>query len=148
MSPMTDAADVDLAFVAELRLVLHRLGRRIRQRADAGLTPSRMSALSTIARHGPLRLGDLGAREGVGKSSITRIVARLEQDGHIDRIDDPNDGRGALVTITPAGRDLLGAANARAEAYLARQVAALPPGDRDALTAALPVLQRLLAVTA
>lgn len=147
MSIFSDT-DVDLEVVAELRLVLHRLGRRVRQQADAGLTPSRMSALSTIARHGPLRLGELGAREGVGKSSITRIVARLERDGHIDRVEDPSDGRGALVTVTSSGRDLLAAASARAEAYLARQVAALPPVEREALAAALPVLQRLLAVRA
>ena len=145
---MPSTAVSDSAVVAPLRLVLLRLGRRIRQQAAGGLTPSRMSALSTIERHGPLRLGELGTRERIGKSSVTRLTAKLEAAGHIRRVSDPEDGRSSLVGLTEAGRELLDASSQRADAYLARQVAALSDEERALLTASLPVLERLLEVKA
>lgn len=84
---------------SELQLVLLRLARRIRQRSGDGLTPSRLSGLSTIHRHGPIRLGELGRRERVGSSTITR----LEEEGLIARLQDPADRRSALVQMTDRG---------------------------------------------
>ena len=142
------SASIPLAAVAELRLVLLRLGRRIRQQADSGLSPSQLSALSAIARHGPLRLGDLARRERIGKSSVTRVVAKLESKGNIERQSDPDDGRCARVVVTRSGQQLLEESGRRADAYLARQVAALTPEEQERLQSAIPVLQRLLDVRA
>ena len=138
----------ELEIVAPLRLVLLRLARRIRQQAADGLTPSRMSALSTIQRHGPIRLGELGERERIGKSSVTRLAAGLEQAGHIRRVVDPADGRSSLIDLTAQGMDLLAQSNARADAFLARQVAALPAEDLEQIADTLPILERLLDVKA
>jgi DNA-binding IclR family transcriptional regulator len=40
-----------------------------------------LSALSTIERHGSLRLGRLAEAEQINKSTVTRLVANLEARG-------------------------------------------------------------------
>lgn len=137
-------AATTLSDTARLRLALLRLGRRLRQRGDPGVTPSQLSALATVRRRGPLRLGALAHAERIGRSTLTRIVAALDDAGLLRREPDPADARCALVSITEAGEQLLERYRQRADAYLAQQFAALSPSERDVLTTALPVLERLL----
>jgi DNA-binding MarR family transcriptional regulator len=143
--PTAEQAE-QLEAVARLRLSILRLARRIRQRADTGLTPSQLSALSTIERHGALRPGSLADHERIGKSSVTRLLANLEAQGQVQRLPDPADGRCAFVELTDEGRSLLKAFSEQADAFLARQVEALSAQEQRDLLAALPVLERLLAI--
>ena len=41
------------------------------------------------------------------RSGVTRLVHGLERDGLVERIPAPDDNRGSLVALTPAGRDVL-----------------------------------------
>lgn len=146
---MPQQSGLSIEAIARLRLVIFRLSRRIvRQWSDPKLTPSMMSALSTVERSGNIRLSELGSRERIGKSSVTRLVARLENLDLISRVDDPTDARSSLVSTTAEGRALLDASSQRVEAYLAQQIAALSPEDRELLLQSIPVLERLLAVRA
>lgn len=129
---------------SRLRLALVRISRRLRQEAEAGVTPSQLSALATLDRRGPLALRDLAAAERVTSSTLTRIVAALESEDLITRITDPQDRRCNLVSVTPAGAELLTSARDKGTRLLADRVAALSAADADALAAALPVLESLL----
>lgn len=142
---MSPAEAVDLATVEQLRLSLFRLSRRLRNRSQTGLTPSQQSAMSVIERHGPLRLTRLGELEQINKSSVTRLVAKLEARGLITRLPDPADGRSRQVALTRVGRRLMEESAQRADRYLADQLAALSPSDRRRILEAGPALQRLLA---
>jgi DNA-binding MarR family transcriptional regulator len=132
--------------VAPLQELSLRLVRRLRRRTLPQLTPSQMSALSTLDRIGPLRVGELARREHIGKSSITRLAAKLEDMGYLTREVDPEDGRSSVVAISPRGHELLAAARRRANEFLAAEVARLAPEDRAALLGALPSLERLVAL--
>lgn len=121
-----------------------RLARRLRQQAATDATPSMLSALSSLDLAGPLRLGDLASLEQVRPPSMTRIVARLEEEGLVERAPDPGDRRSALMSLTRAGRDLIARNRTRKDAYLAHRIRSLDPGDIEALGAALPALERLL----
>jgi DNA-binding MarR family transcriptional regulator len=133
---------------AALSQSIHRLARRLRKHAQLQLTASQMSALSTVERHGELRLGELGRLEQIGKSTMTRLVSKLADAGYIRRRVDPADGRGFLVTLTDHGAATLRAAAANQQAYLARQLDALDAPDRELLFAAAPALEKLLVVKA
>lgn len=133
---------------AELSQSIHRLSRRMRKRAQLALTASQMSALTTVERHGELRLGELTRLEQVGKSTMTRLVAKLVDVGYLERRVDPSDGRGFLVSLTEHGASVLKVAALRQHTYLARQLDALEAADRELLLAAAPVLEKLLAVKA
>ena len=136
------------AQVAPLRLTMLRLHRRLRKNSNAGLTPSQLSALTTLERHGEMPIGRLAEREQITKSSVTRLVVKLETMGLVQRGLDAKDSRSWRVDLTDRGRELLAASSARADAYLARQIAALTAGDQQRLLAAVPVLERLLDVKA
>lgn len=140
--------NVEASDVAALSQSIHRLSRRLRKRAQLPLTASQLSALTTVQNHGQLRLGELARLEQIGKSTMTRLVSKLEEEGYISRWVDPNDGRGFLVALTDHGSDVLQAAASRQHDYLQRQLDALEASDRQALIAAVPTLERLLAVKA
>jgi DNA-binding MarR family transcriptional regulator len=129
---------------ARLRLAIVRTARRMRQEAGTDLSPSLTSALATIERHGPLTPSELADVERVQRPSATRIVARLENAGLVDRAGDPSDGRVSLVTASREGRDLLRRLRKRKNAYLARRMRDLDPDDVAALERAAEVLERLL----
>ncbi len=54
-----------------------------------------------------LRLGELGQTIRLSQSALSRMVSRLEHQGLVGRHGDPADGRGVLLSITPAGREAL-----------------------------------------
>lgn len=141
--PVTDAPEV-----AALGQVVHRLSRRLHKRADLHLTASQTSALTTVERHGELRLGELARLEQVGKSTMTRAVSKLAGAGYLRRWVDPDDGRVFLVALTEHGATALREARSRQQAYLLRQFEALDEADRTTLLAAVPAMEKLLAVRA
>lgn len=130
---------------ARLRLSSTRLARRLRQESDSGHTPSQMSALASIERHGPLTLGALAEHERVAPPSITKIAAKLEADGLIERTTAPSDRRVHLVAATKAGRALLAESRRRKTTWLTGRVEDLSTDEQARLTAALDVLDRLTA---
>jgi DNA-binding MarR family transcriptional regulator len=140
--PTTAPADT-AAIAARLRLGVTRLARRLRQEAEAGITPSMLSALSTLDRQGTLTMGDLCAVEQVQPPTMTRIVAALLEAGLIAREPDPADGRVAWVRLTPEGRKLLERSRGRKEAYLAKALRELDPRELATLEDATEILERI-----
>lgn len=137
---------LDPAELARLRLVIARLNRHLMRASDRQeFTFAQQSALARIEQHGPIRLGELAALERVTAPSITRTVASLVDARLISRVPDPNDGRSALVELAPGGVDLLAHIRHAALELLARRTAELTAPERQALMAALPVLERLVA---
>ncbi len=128
---------------ARLYVAIGRLVRMLRRTGTADVSPGAFSALAALNAAGPVRPGDLAAREGVSPPTMTRIIASLEAAGLVARADDPQDRRAVLVEATAAGSALIqGESYARSSA-LRRRVATLAPADRAALVAALPVLEAL-----
>ena len=135
---------IDEELAGRLRLIVTRLGRRLRRQVEGGLTPSQTSALASLERLGPLTLGDLSAVEGVRPPTMTKIVAALEEEGLVARTTDARDRRVCRVAATEAGTRLLVDNRTRTDAYLAARLQALPPDDLAALQRAAEVLEELL----
>jgi DNA-binding MarR family transcriptional regulator len=129
--------------VTRLRVALARLSRRLRRHELAGLTPTQLAALSTVERSGPLRLGDLAAAEGIAPSTLTRLVAVLEDLGYVRRDADPRDARASMLAITVLGHDTLERLREEGTAMLTQWLMLLSPEMRTALAEALPALEQL-----
>jgi DNA-binding MarR family transcriptional regulator len=129
---------------ARLRLVITRTARRLRQEAGTQLSPTQTAALATIERHGPLTPSGLAELERVQRPTATRIVARLADEGLVERATDPADGRSFTVAATPKGRALLEKLRTRKNAYLARRFRQLDDGDLATLERAAEILEGLL----
>jgi len=103
---------------------------------------SEAHALMELARGESLSQGELSARLRLEKSSVSRLVAQLEGQGHVQRRRDPRDGRVLRLGLTAAGLALathLGSARA---AKFKRLVAAIPAADRDRVVDGLNILVR------
>ena len=104
------------------------------------------SALATIARHGPVSLGDLAAHEGVKPPTMTTMVASLEAQGLVTRSVDAADRRVSLVAVTPRGRLRLQRSRNRKTAYLAARLAGVDERELGVLAEAAGIIERLLEV--
>jgi DNA-binding MarR family transcriptional regulator len=133
-----DLAHIESAALAgELRLIVGRLARGLRRHDDGALTPSQRSALASVDRHGPLRLGDLAAIEAVSPPTLTRIVQGLEDKGLVARRPDPHDARAAQLAITRLGRRTVTALRAERSRALAAALDRLDDDERAKVAAAL-----------
>lgn len=141
MGTTSTAAGTDAA--SRLRLVVTRLGRKLRRHAGEDLTPSQASALVSVERHGAITLGGLSTVENVSPPTLTKVIAALEERGLVARSSDPSDRRVARVEATVEGSELLERTRSRGSAYLAARLQSLPPDDLAALERALAVLERL-----
>jgi DNA-binding MarR family transcriptional regulator len=126
-----------------LRVAIARLSRWLRRHELAGLTPTQLSALATVDRIGPLRLGDLAAAEGIAPSTLTRLVTVLEERGYVERCPVPGDARASTLTIAPAGHAALELIRQQSTILLADRLETLTAEQRAALAAALPALEQL-----
>jgi DNA-binding MarR family transcriptional regulator len=139
-----ERTDLDDA-VARLSVALGRLTRVMRRGGQTGLGPGSISALATLVRSGPMRLGDLAAREGVAPPTLTRIVAGLEDLGYVVRVPDPDDRRATRVETTPAAAELVAGVGSARLAQLRTRVDGLASDELRALLQALPVIESLAA---
>lgn len=141
--PYADAAAADPQEIARLRVAIGRLHRRMVQSTSGDLTFSQTSALVAVEKVGPIRLGELAARERVAAPSMTRTVSGLVEAGLLHRAGDPQDGRSYLLSITDRGRQFIEGLRTERNAALAQGISRLTAPEFESLRAALPVLERL-----
>jgi len=134
------APDID---VARLRVAVLRLSRNLRKHDLVDLTPTQLSALATVARDGPMRLGDLAAAERVAPSTLTRLVSALEERGYVERGIVPSDARACMLSVTSSGTVVLDRIRHDTTSLLTETLRVLPPDQLAALAAALPALEHL-----
>jgi DNA-binding MarR family transcriptional regulator len=134
----------DVTVAARLRLVVGRLNRRMRAEGNVDLSPLPLSALATLSRHGPLRLGELAARESVAAPTMSRAIAVLDDRGAVTRTPDPADARSVLLDVTPRGREILDEVRAHYTRTVERRLQKLDGAQLAALEAALPALEALV----
>jgi DNA-binding MarR family transcriptional regulator len=143
--PVTSPA-LETDLTPRMRAVIGKLARRLRTTSAgiaAGLTPTKVSVLFTIARVGPIRLSELAEMEGLNPTMLSRVVAGFAEAGLVTRRSDPIDRRSALVEITPAGRKLCERMRRERTDALNVALSALSEPDRRSLEQVLPVLEEL-----
>jgi DNA-binding MarR family transcriptional regulator len=126
-----------------------RLARELEQRLEPvyrehGLEPGWHDVLATLRRSGPpyrLRPSDFTGSLMLTSSGTTKRLDRLEQAGLIRRDPDPHDRRGVLITLTPAGVELIDGLTAAHMANEARILRALTDAERERLADLLRKLQ-------
>ena len=107
-----------------------------------GLSAPRLSVLTELANEAdPLPLSELASRLSCVRSNITQLVDRLEADGLVRRVADPNDRRSVRAQITPLGRERQSAGAERMAGVQAEFAARLGEVDRVALNRALQALE-------
>jgi len=139
MPDPTDPADL----AARFRQSLMPLVRQLRTNVEESMTPGQMSTLATVARQGPITLGDLAAAERVTPPMATKTANALEEKGLVERVPCDDDKRVVRLLLTGEGRNLLDRSALRRNTWLAQRFAALTVQERAALAEAVTVFERI-----
>ncbi len=107
-APVTDAESALVDQLAALSRVMVGFTARTLAGLDTELTLSQYRTLVLLAARGPLRTVDLATVLGVHPSTATRACDRLVRRDLVARRQGTTDRRVAWLTLTEAGRDLVG----------------------------------------
>ena len=112
--------------------------------ARSGLAAEHQLALTAIVFSGPLSIGTLARREGVGAPAMTKTVGILERQRLVRRTRDATDARVVQVHATAAGRRAVLRRLDGRVVRIARALTELDRSDLRALDAAIGSLERLV----
>ncbi len=71
-----------------------------------GLSMSDGRCLTTIGTFEPLSVKELAEKANLNKGQASRAAQSLVDQGLVLKVDHPDDGRGVVLTLTPAGRKI------------------------------------------
>jgi DNA-binding MarR family transcriptional regulator len=112
-----------------------------------GTSLTSINVLAALAAEGPCRLTALATATGIAQPAMTQLVGRMDREGLVVRLIDPEDGRATLVAITDAGRALRSARHQSAHERMAELLDRLSADDQAtlalAMRVAMPLLQQL-----
>lgn len=132
------------ALATQLRDAIIRLNRRLRQVRPIGdVTQSQLSALTSLELAGAMTPRELAEAERVQPPTLTKMLAKLEERGLVQRTPHPSDGRQVILSATEAGRRIFAEHRRARDAWLTKRLAALTAEERDTLRAAAEILSRL-----
>lgn len=108
------------------------------------MTPTRLAALSALARHpAGCRAGDLATEMGVTPASMSRLIEIITVAGWALRRRDDADARATILVLTAAGHALLDGLRRESTTWLSQHLDGLGDRERAVLAEAVPILRAL-----
>jgi DNA-binding MarR family transcriptional regulator len=130
--------------LAQYRAIMHRF------QASAGgvwmeidITVPQLRTLLILAEEGPLVIGQVAQRMGIGLSTGGHLVDRLVQAGLAERTEDAGDRRRTLARLTPKGEDLYARLLNRIQ-HMQTLIQKLDENDLAALLQGLQAINRVV----
>ena len=145
MPAQPDPESPEIARLAhDLRIACMRVSRRVRfETTTGGIAPHQLSVIIRLAG-GSHTSGELAAIERVSAPSMSRTVGKLVELGYVERTPDTEDGRVARLSLTEAGQQQLDEHRARRDAWMTERLDRLTDEERDLLTQAAELLDRVV----
>ncbi|MCU7730874.1 MarR family transcriptional regulator [Actinoplanes sp. KI2] len=122
LSPAED--EVVGALIALSRVFVAETARSL-STLDEDVTLPQFRTLVVLVSRGPQRVVDLAQELAVTSSTAVRMCNRLVRKGLVVRAERPDDRRVAWITLTTAGRQLVGEATRRRRELIAELIAGL-----------------------
>ncbi len=97
--------------------------------ADLGLTASEVNVLANLAGGRGRTVSELGVAAGVRPTTLTGVLDRLEQKGHIVRAPRAGDRRAVEISLTAAGLKSAGRVQRAFAELEARALEGIPAGS-------------------
>lgn len=144
-----DATTSEQAHDASLIYAIGRVGQGIRRGLrscleECGLSVPEYTTLSVLDARPGLSNAQLARRALVAPPSMIEVLAKLERRGLVRRDGDPERANILRAELTPAGRDLLNAANPAVRAFESRLLAGVSPGEREVASRVMLTAMRQL----
>lgn len=129
--------------------VIHRWAEVFMQRSmrdfrkfmdETGLTFPQINVLMRLHHGGSCGVSSLAERMAISNAAASQLVDRLVQMGYIERREDPQDRRAKILSLTPAGADLIERGVRMRARWLEELAASLSDEDRARVIEALTLL--------
>lgn len=145
---MTDRPGDPLAFVFfnEVAIIEHLARTAAERRLPDGLSLAGFTVLNHMIRLGHDRRApaQIASAVQVTRGAMTGTLKRLDAEGWIVVVPDPDDGRGKMVSLTPAGRAIREAGVASLAPEFDNLFAEIDPADLQAILPTLQAVRRAL----
>lgn len=126
------------ALTAAHDLVTEQLSAALTRSCGLSINEFQILLRADRAPEAGVRLGELCSAVRLTQPSLSRAVARLERHGWLRRAGAPGDGRGVLISVTAAGREVLAQGSAVHTQTISELVLdRLTPDEQDLLARAL-----------
>jgi DNA-binding MarR family transcriptional regulator len=136
-------SDISVGIAEALRVGTTLMVRHLAR----GTSLTSRNVLAALAAEGPSRLTALATATGIAQPAMTQLVGRMEREGLVVRLIDPEDGRATLVAITHAGRALRAEQRQSVRERMVGLLDRLSADDQAtlalAMRVAMPLLQQL-----
>jgi len=138
-APMTARMDLQTFLPYRLAVLSEQVSQCVAlvYRERFGLSRDAWRVLAALADGGTVRTADVIAATALEKMQVSRAVAALQAQGHLERVPDPADGRGWQLRLTAGGRALFQKIAPMVQAREAFLLEALEPQEREVLVRAM-----------
>jgi DNA-binding MarR family transcriptional regulator len=121
----------------------HVLESRLEEALEqVGLSLPKFGALSHLVKEGePLSLSECAMKMTCVRSNMTQLMDRLEADGLVRRVEDPEDRRAVRAVATPLGKERYAAGARVVEKVQAEFTETISSIDRGALERVLSAIK-------
>ena len=126
-----DALSVYVKLMRATNQATNRIHRHLR---DDNLTVSQFAVLEALYHLGPLSQSELGKKILKSNANLTTVVDSLERKTLVVRKRAEEDRRRVTVYLTEAGRKLIARVFPRHAEVVAKELAFLSDGEKDALS--------------
>jgi len=110
------------------------LDTRLYRRGIVGdLTPSQFNVLECLFHLGPMCQSEISTKLFKSTGNITLVIDNLERRGLVRRERPASDRRRATVSLTEAGRDLIGAIFPNQVSAIVEEMSILTPAEQETL---------------
>lgn len=138
-SPEISAPD-KATLANDVRIACARISRRVRFESKSEVAPHQFSVLVTIYNAGDRTPTQLAAHDRVSTPSMTRTINCLADQGLVERVAHPDDGRQVLVRLTDAGRQVVDETRASRDTWMLQHIESLEPEQLRLLRQAADLL--------
>jgi len=135
--------------VIQLRELLRQLIRKLglldkTQLSCCGITYSQCHALVEIGSNQSLSINELAELLGLDKSTLSRTVNTMVEQGLVTREPDPDDRRYVKIKLTPTGSGLLSDIEDKMTDYYLNIYQAIPQDKRKQVLESLELLVKII----
>lgn len=136
-----------MQFVSDLRTVITRLIKKLRKESATGqqLSLTERSTLSLLHQHREMLPSELAGMEKITNQSMSQILSHLLELGYIVRTASETDKRKVLISLSPAGEEILLQVRNEREQWMARAIeATCTPQEQEILKQAIIPLTKII----
>jgi DNA-binding MarR family transcriptional regulator len=126
-SPATPARIAELLGALNAELTGQSMGAVLQILQAANLSMPRLVALFYLRRKGAATISELSEHLNLALGTTSQAIDQLVHANLVERREDANDRRHKLVTLTPAGQEMIGRVRQLRMEEMVRRLADLPP---------------------